>query len=89
MPYLSHNIWKNIWRYLYPVKELNNGLIDDSINNIFKNSNYCIKCGENGKCSKCEFCNNMFYFYCNRCKYSEGNHLVCCIGFYNKYGMLN
>ena len=37
MPYLSHNIWKNIWRYLYPVKELNNGLIDDSINNIFKN----------------------------------------------------
>ena len=89
MLYLSDNLWRNIWMYLYPIKELHNPLINESINKILKKSNYCIKCGENGKCSKCDFCDNIHYFYCDGCKYSEGNNLVCCVGFYNKYGMLN
>ena len=89
MYYLADNIWKNVWVYLYPVKELNNSLINDTINNIIKKTNYCMKCGENSTCSKCEFCNDIFYFYCKTCKYSEGNNFICCVDFYNKYGILN
>ena len=80
-----------IWNYLFPIKQLKNIFIqkNKTINCILKKSNYCEKCGENSKCSKCEFCNDIYYFYCTSCKYSYGNNLVCCTDFYNKYGMLN
>jgi hypothetical protein len=87
--YFSNHIWNNIWKYVYPVDKLNNKFIGNSINNILTKTCYCIICGENDKCTKCESCNDLRYFRCQSCGYVVGHNFICCIDRYNKYGMIN
>jgi hypothetical protein len=86
---LPDEMCRMIWSFLYPVQQLNNRLINNSVNYILKKSDYCKMCGKNNECYKCEFCNDVYYFCCNNCKHIYGNNLVCCTEFYEKYGILN
>ena len=89
MYYLPDEIWNEIWKYVYPISDLNNRQINDTINNKINKSMYCLKCGENSNCIKCEFCNNIISFECNNCKLFFSDNMICCIDYYNKYGMIN
>ena len=87
--YLPDDIWHLIWKYLYPIKDLKNSNITNSINNILINTTYCIKCGENNYADKCCFCKIIKYCRCKKCSHIEGSDFICCLESYNKYGMIN
>ena len=73
---LSNNI--NIWKYIFPINDINNNQIDNSINNILTDAGYCIKCGEYNKCRNCKYCNTILYYNCSYCSYIYGDNLICC-----------
>ena len=79
---LPNNVVHNIWKFIYPVKDIQNNKIDDTINNILTKTGYCYQCGENNKSRNCGYCNTVLYYYCRNCMYSRGDDLMCCYDSY-------
>ena len=78
MTTIPNNVYYIIWKYIYPVTDINNIKIDNSINNVLTRSGYCDKCGENNKSFNCEHCNAVLYYYCRYCMNATGDNLICC-----------
>jgi hypothetical protein len=87
MFYLPNEIARKIWANLYPTRELinnqiNNDQLGTSVNNIFKNQNYCQTCGEINDINICIHCNVIIYLLCKKCKHTMINYDICCIDTY-------
>ena len=86
---LPNHIHHHILKYTFPVNELNNIKIHDTINNILTKSGYCSKCGENNKSFNCVYCNTVLYYYCKKCMRCTGDNLLCCYESYKVNGLYN
>ena len=86
---LPDNIYIKILKYTFPLNEINNSDIGDTINNILTKNGYCYKCGEINRSINCIYCNTILYYYCKSCLFCKGDCLVCCVDSYKNNGMYN
>ena len=84
---IPNNIYRMIYTFIFPINDINNIKIKDTINNILTISRYCDKCGENNKSKNCIYCNTILYYYCRSCMYCRGDSLLCCYESYKNNGM--
>lgn len=80
-------IYRRIIKFIFPLNELNNTKINNTINNVLTKSAYCNRCGENNKTRNCIYCNTILYYYCKSCNYCTGDILICCYDSYKNNGM--